>query len=375
MFDTAQAAHEFSVFESRYLGQSVSTWIMAAAMIVFFCVVFQLLKKWGERKLAKPEDQSNSHESRHFRLRNLMVTLLSEIQPLTILLFSMYMATSVLEIPMRLARFLDRAFVLIFLIQAGIWGNKLILYWLENLSGSQKQTPAERSALMGILGFASRLAMWSVLVLIALNNFGIDITALIAGLGVGGLAVALAVQSILGDLFASLTIALDKPFIVGDSIQVDSETGVVEQIGLKTTRVRAAGGEQIIFSNADLLKSRIHNYKHLQQRRVVIGFGVTYNMTAEQLRRVPDIVRTLVKKHEPKIRFDRIHFNAFGQADLKFELVYFVLDSDYDLHMDIQQAILFDMFETFNHEKISFAQPTPTIQINSSALPSVPQSM
>ena len=181
-------------------------------------------------------------------------------------------------------------------------------------------------------------------------------------MGIGGIAVALALQNILGDLFASLSIVIDKPFVIGDFIVVDQLMGTVEHVGLKTTRLRSLGGEQLIFSNNDLLKSRISNYKRMMERRIVFGFGVTYQTPPEKLPLINEIVREIIGKQE-QARFDRVHFKEYGESSLNFEAVYFVLSQDYNLYMDIQQAINLEMFRCFQKEGIEFAYPTRTLFI------------
>ncbi|HLF22448.1 MAG TPA: mechanosensitive ion channel family protein, partial [Burkholderiales bacterium] len=172
-----------------------------------------------------------------------------------------------------------------------------------------------------------------------------------------------AVQNILGDIFASLSIALDKPFVIGDFIVVDDALGTVEYIGLKTTRVRSLSGEQIVFSNADLLKRRIRNYKRMAERRVEFRFGVVYGLPSEQLARIPVMVREIVEQ-QPKTRFDRVHFKEYGDSALVFEVVYSVLDADYNVHMDIRQAINLALYRCFREHGIEFAFPTRTLHFH-----------
>lgn len=195
-----------------------------------------------------------------------------------------------------------------------------------------------------------------------LDQLNFNITALVAGLGVGGVAVALAVQNILGDLFASLSIVLDKPFVVGDFIVVDNLRGTVERVGIKTTRVRSLDGELMVFSNTDLLKSRIRNFKRMSDRRVEFTLGVTYGTPLDKLRRIPQWLREIVKA-QPKTRFDRAHFKQYGEWALVFEVVYYVLDSDYSVYMDVQQAINLALFERLEREGVEFAEPTHTVRV------------
>jgi small-conductance mechanosensitive channel len=186
---------------------------------------------------------------------------------------------------------------------------------------------------------------------------------MIAGLGVGGVAVALAVQSILGDLFASLSIVIDKPFVIGDFVIVDEYMGTIEHVGLKTTRIRSLGGEQIVFSNSDLLKTRIRNYKRMRERRVLFGFGVLYQTPIDVVEKIPDLMRAIVEARK-NVRFERAHFKAFGESSLDFEVVYWMLDPDYNLYMDVQQAINLEMLRVFEREGIGFAYPTRTLVID-----------
>lgn len=205
--------------------------------------------------------------------------------------------------------------------------------------------------------------LWSVIVLLTLDNLGFDVTALVAGLGIGGVAVALAVQKILGDLFASLSIVLDKPFVIGDFIIVGEHLGTVEHIGLKTTRIRSLSGEQLIFSNSDLLGSRIRNFKRMYERRVVFTIGVVYQTPLEKLALIPSIIREIIESQKP-VRFDRSHFKEYGAFSLNFETVYWVQNPDFNTYMDIHQAINLEIYRRFTREGIEFAYPTQTLFIN-----------
>jgi small-conductance mechanosensitive channel len=212
------------------------------------------------------------------------------------------------------------------------------------------------------LGFIAKIVLWVIVAMLTLQNLGVEVTALVAGLGVGGIAVALAAQNILGDLFASMSIVLDKPFVLGDFIVVDDAMGTVEKIGLKTTRLRSLGGEQLIFPNNKLLQSRIRNHKRMTERRVQFTVGVAYETPRETLQRIPTIVRDAIEA-QPETRFDRAHFKSFGPSSLDFEVVYFVLKPDHRIYMDIQQAVNLLLLDRFAAEKIQFAYPTQTLHV------------
>jgi small-conductance mechanosensitive channel len=206
--------------------------------------------------------------------------------------------------------------------------------------------------------------IWLIALLFILANFGVNITSVIAGLGIGGIALALASQNILVDLFSSVIILLDRPFRVGDVIMVGDVTGTVEEIGVKTSRLRSTAGEEVIVSNSALTSSRIHNFKRMHQRRVVTRFGVTYQTTPEQCKRIPPMVREIFSTLE-NVQLERIHLTTFGESALIYEMAYVILNSDYTKYLDLQQNINFMLMETLAKLEVQFAYPTRTIRIQS----------
>jgi small-conductance mechanosensitive channel len=252
-------------------------------------------------------------------------------------------------------------------VQAGLWAGALLKLVLERYGERQfAENPASVTTL-GAIGIIGKLVLWSVVLLLILDNLGINVTALVTGLGIGGIAVALAVQNILGDLLAALAIVLDKPFAVGDFIIVDDYLGSVEKVGLKTTRIRSLSGEQLVFSNADLLSSRLRNYGRMYERRVVFPLGVTYQTPRSKLELIPQIVRQAIEAQGEQVRFDRSHFKEYGAFSINFETVYYVISADYNLYMDIQQAINLAIHRRFDEEKIDFAYPTQTLFVQGAA--------
>jgi small-conductance mechanosensitive channel len=247
-------------------------------------------------------------------------------------------------------------FTIVAFWQVGVW---LTTGVLESLDRKRARTlTADRAAASSlcIIGFISRVTIWSFVLLLTLDNLGIEIKPLLAGLGIGGIAVALAAQNILGDLFASLSIALDRPFVVGDALGVDDLSGTVEYIGVKSTRLRSVSGEQIVITNSNLLASRIRNHTRLAERRVVLTISAAPDTTRDKLQRTPGVLKGLVEAQKDT-RFDRAHFSRIGPTSFDFELVYFVTLPDYNRHMDIQQAIQLGIIEAFERESIAFAYP------------------
>jgi len=222
---------------------------------------------------------------------------------------------------------------------------------------------AQTEATVRTLQILIRVALWLVGAMLIMSNLGVNVTSLIASLGIGGIAVALALQNILSDLFSAFSIYIDKPFEVGDFIVVGTERGTVEKIGLKTTRIRSLSGEQIVISNQELTSARIQNFKRLQKRREVSNLGVTYNTPAKKLAKIPEMVREIVETQGKMVAFDRCHFSTFGDSSLNFELAYFINSSEYKDYMDIKEKINLAIFEKFAKEKIEFAYPTQTVYV------------
>lgn len=242
--------------------------------------------------------------------------------------------------------------------------SSFIGYLFKNSLLQKEENVQRKKQSKGIL-LIVQLIVWLGGILFLVDNLGYDITTLVAGLGIGGIAIALAAQTILGDLFSYLVIFFDKPFEIGDFIIVDDKMGMVEYIGIKTTRIRTLGGEQLICSNTDLTNSRVHNYKRMQERRVVFSFGVVYDTAASKLKRIPGIVKQIIESL-PGSRFDRAHFKSFGNSSLDFEVVYYMLTPDFNQYMDKQQSINFSLFESFEQEQIEFAFPTQTLFLHHS---------
>jgi small-conductance mechanosensitive channel len=253
-----------------------------------------------------------------------------------------------------------------FVFQAGLWATRIAGEWIQARARNPEGTDGAGLMALSLLGFAARVVIWTLVLLVVLDQLGFNITALVAGLGIGGVAIALALQNILGDLFASLSIVLDRPFVVGDFIVVDGQRGTVDSVGVKTTRVRSLDGEMLVFSNSDLLKSRIRNFQKMSERRVLFGVGVTYETDPAKVRAIPAMLRDAVES-QSRTRFDRAHFKEYADCSLAFEVVYYVLDRDYNLFMDVQQAINLALFERFAREGIDFAYPTRTLRIAADA--------
>lgn len=338
---------------SEFQGNPVWRWLVAVGILLFVGFVFRILLRVTVRKLRSVVIKTPG------RFDDLLVDLLQKTRFLVIFIVSLYAASLILILPQWAETVLRGISIVAVLFQAGYWGNAFVEFWIGRNVKRRLEDDAATATTMSALGFVGKMLIWTIVILVALDMY-IDVTALIAGLGIGGIAIALAVQNILSDLFASVSIIVDKPFVIGDFIIVGEQMGSVEKIGLKTTRVRSLTGEQIIFSNSDLLSSRVRNYKRMFERRIAFSVGVTYQTTSDQMEAIPAVVEEIVSS-QPDVRFDRCHFKAFGDFSLQIETVYYVLVADYAAYMDVQQAINLAMMRAFSDRGIEFAYPTQTL--------------
>ena len=349
-----------NILEMKFLGNETGRWLLSLGIAALSFIILLVLKKiianYVERHAKKTATGIDDS----------IVELIRKTHSFFLLLLSAVVGSYFLTLSPAVNAILQKIAVLSFLGQALVWGNSVLKYGIEHAVAKYRKDNASEATTVVALGYVGKAVLWSVILLLALDNLGVNINTLIAGLGIGGIAIALALQGILGDLLASLSVVLDKPFVLGDFIIIDNYLGTVERIGIKTTRIRSLSGEQIIFSNADLLKSRIRNYKRMYERRVEFRFGIVYETPVHKLRDIKSIVKTIIQSKE-KTRFDRVHFKEYGDSGLIYEVVYYVLDPDYNVYMDIQESINLEIYSRFAEEGIAFAYPTRTVVMKNTA--------
>ena len=341
-----------------WFGNIVSNWLLALLLTLAALVLLRSIRNLMVRRLERFAPSTAT------QIDDLAISMLRSSRSWFFLVLSLYVGTLSLTIPNSIEDFVKTAVIFSLLLQGALWANQLIDYGLQHYARHTLDAEAAPNNTVTILGLASRIVLWSIILLIALDNLGVEITGLLTGLGIGGIAIALAVQNILSDLLAYVSIMMDKPFKVGDFLVVDQHMGAVEKIGLKTTRVRSLSGEMIIFANHDLLNSRLINFQDREERRAVFTFGVTYDTPPATVASIPTIVRDIINSHE-HVRFDRSHFKNFGDFSLDFETVYFVTTADYSIYMDVQQNINLELLRQFEQEGIEFAFPTQTVHLSS----------
>lgn len=291
-----------------------------------------------------------------------IVSLLSQVGMPTFFVVALYFSTLPLQLSETVRVFIRYSLIIVVTIRVILLAQDIVKYGISKFYRQRIKAddPSLEFMVKSTAGVA-RWALWVLGILFILDNLGINVTTFMAGIGIGGVAVALAAQTILGDAFSALSIFLDRPFEIGDFIVLEGDyLGTVEHIGIKTTRIRSLSGEQLVFANSDLTKSRIKNYKRMQTRRIAFKIGVVYQTTREKAKRIPQLVKDIFSRIQ-SVKLDRVHFSSFGEFALIYEIVYYVSSADYNVYMDKQQEINFAIMDAFEQEGIEFAYPTQTL--------------
>ncbi len=335
-------------FQNRIIDYIIFLAIFIAGIVVIHIIksiTHHRMKTWAEKTSTSIDD---------------FLILIIEKKLIPLLYFgSLYLAARSLTLTEYLGRIINIAGVVIITFFSISLVIAIINYTLETYSRKKVLDSSKQSSFTGMITII-KVIIWGIGITFLLDNLGFKISAVIAGLGIGGIAVALAAQTILGDLFSYFVIFFDRPFETGDFIIIGDYMGTIEHIGIKTTRVRSLSGEQLVFSNTDLTNSRIRNYKRMEKRRIVYKFGVVYNTPLDQLKEISDLIKEIISNVNDTT-FDRAHFASYGDFSLDYEVVYYVMSGEYTKYMDIQQEINFAMKEEFEKRGIEFAYPTQTL--------------
>jgi small-conductance mechanosensitive channel len=346
------------VWGVEFYGNSVAAWTLAFVAFLLTFTVLPLVRGFIAARRRKWKEAGRTQPG----AVELTALLIARTNRIFLWMLALWCASTLLVFPSRIDHAIHITIVFTFWFQVGLWAMAAVRYGIER-RGRRPGAPGTDPAVSGsidIIVFIAGLTIWTMALLLALDNLGVQIRPLLTGLGIGGVAVALAVQSVLGDVLASMSIALDKPFGIGDSLTLDDIQGTVEHIGVKSTRLRSVSGEQIILSNADVLKSRVRNFGRMRERRSAFRLNVTYDTPPDKLRAIPPAVRAVIEA-QPNTRFDRCHFLAFGEWALQFEVVYFVTVSDYKTYADLQQTINLGILERFAALEVEIAFATHSL--------------
>ena len=345
------------IIELSWFGNTVLEYMIATGILLGLFLVFKIFDFWILHKLEKFAKKTKTEWD------DLLIDFLKEIKWFFYLILSIYIAIQYLNIH----NTINTIIYYILLVTIGYYIAKgisrVINHFVEIQMRKQGDKPGKTShSMMKLLGVLAKIVIWTIALLMILSNAGVEITPLIASLGIGGIAIALALQSILGDLFGAFVIYLDKPFKEGDFIIVGSDMGVVKHIGIKSTRIQALQGQEIVMSNTELVNSRVNNYKQMEKRRIAFTFGVKYDTGKVKLTKIKGIVKKIFDKVD-NADLDRVHFKEFGDFSLDYEVVYYVKSADYNEYMDIQEDVNMNLYSEFEKAKIGFAFPTRTLEI------------
>jgi small-conductance mechanosensitive channel len=335
------------LLDHHFLGNPLSAWGLATLAFLFTFLVIPLVRARIQVHRARWQSVEGLPGL------DLLAVLVARTSRLVLLVLALYLASVILELPRAVERTFDVVIIIGAWAQVGIWATAALRFFIRRRGGVEPAAQASITLLM----FGAQVLLWTVFILLALDNLGVNITALVAGLGVGGVAVALAVQTLLGDLFASLSIAFDKPFVVGDQLRIDDIEGTVEQVGLKSTRLRSVTGEQIILANADVLRSRVRNLGRMPERRVIVRLFVAYDTPAEKLDLVPALVARVVRA-QGGTRFLHCLLGALGSYALEFEIIYYIENRPHLSPGQINDAINRGLFRELGAAGIRLAYPT-----------------
>jgi small-conductance mechanosensitive channel len=338
-----------------FLGNTLKDWAIAIGIIIITLVVLRIARNFVLGRLKLWSQRTNT------QFDDFLITLIDRFAVPFLYILGIYWGLQSLQLSDKVKKVGD----VVILVAGTYFIVRLIAstvsYFINAYVGAHNDQVGRRKQARGIIVLVNIL-VWIIGILFLVDNLGYNITTIITGLGIGGIAIALATQAILGDLFSYFVIFFDKPFEIGDFIIIGDKLGTVEHVGIKTTRIRSLSGEQLIFSNTDLTNSRVHNYKRMEKRRIVYAFRISYNTPMEKVSRIPGIIKQIISA-QPDTQFDRAHLLSFGDFSFNFEVVYNVMSPDYNLYMDRQQAINFEMVKAFEKESIRFAYPTQNLII------------
>ncbi|HEY1899730.1 MAG TPA: mechanosensitive ion channel domain-containing protein [Steroidobacteraceae bacterium] len=358
------------IWKQSLLWNSLRDW--ATALIVFLAVFISLL---AIRRIFRSRSRKWRESGRIVPVAlDLTSRLIDKTSSLFIWGVALYGAIGQLTFPetshraQRLDHGVDVLFTLIFWYQIARWATATLRYAIDQRRRSIPGHDAVVTGSMEIILFVAGAVIWSLAALLALDNLGVAIKPLLAGLGIGGIAVALAVQAVLGDLLASMSIALDKPFVIGDLLTVDTLTGTVEYIGVKSTRIRSITGEQIVVANSDITKSRIRNFGRMSERRVSFEIPVIHDTPVATLRAIPDAVQSVVEA-SPRARFVRCNLLTLSETALRYEVVYFVQAPELPVYAQVQHGILVALMEKFRELRVQFPTPAQAPMPTAAPLP------
>ena len=351
-----QQGVQMNYLETQFLDNTILDWIKAAAILISVFIVLKVIKKILVSKLSKIVEKTNGN------LDDIFLKVVEQTKDLFLIFTGIYAGLQILSIPENCQEISDKVFMVITTLQTGLWLGGFI----NHITSHREREEADKQEKTAVhaFGLFGKIIIWTIIAMVVIQNIsGMKMDALITSLGIGGIAVGLAVQNILKDLFASLSIFLDKPFLVGDYIMVDELGGTVQDIGLKSTRIKTLLGDEVILSNSNLLESRIHNYRKMERRMVVTKIGVATETPHEVLKDLPSLFKQIIGEQE-NASFDRANLAEFSDYTFDFEIIYHIESADYTLYMNIKEAIYLEIIKRLQEKNVSMPYPTQAVIVN-----------
>ena len=341
-----------------HFNNSIGSLLGFILAFLVFVLLFRLFQRHILQKFKKIAKKTKTD------IDDVFLKIIESIKPPFYLFLSFYLAFQFLDSGIFLQKIVNTILIIWITIQMIFAIQILSDYIIKKFFLKEKNKASKTS--INLIGKIFKGILWAIGLLLILSNLGIDITSLISGLGIGGIAVALALQNVLGDLFSSFALHFDKPFEVGDYIVIGSHSGIVQKIGIKTTRIMALQGEEIVISNQELTSTRIQNFKKMEERRICFSFGIVYEISSEKLKQIPKIIEKIIQNNK-LIHFDRAHFVKFDDSALLFDVVYYISSSEYTVYRQVHQEILFKIKEEFEKQDIIMAYPTQTLYVQNNS--------
>lgn len=342
-----------------YWNNSLYDYLLALIVLIIAIVVLKIFQVVVLSRLKKLSQKTEN------KIDDIMIEVFSSVRPPLYLVVGLYLSFKMIALPELVVKVINILFLIIVVYEIVRALQKIIDFIIKQAISNNKGKSKDKKyseSMLRALSMIIKIVLWVIAIVLVLSNLGVDVTSLVASLGIGGIAIALALQGVLGDMFSSFSIYIDKPFQIGDYITAGTDSGTVEKIGLKTTRLKTLQGEELVIANQELTTARISNFKKMEKRRVVANLGVVYDSKLEQLKSIPQIIKQIVEAGD-KLEFGRCHFKSFEASSLNFELVYYVDSQDYEIYMNEQEKINLAIFEEFAKQNIEFAFPTQTINL------------
>ncbi len=351
-----------AVLDKIIWNNTILAWLLFVGGSLFIFLFLRFLKWFLSERLFSDDRvrKLNAAKAANLVVRTTRTSFLVAV--------SLYVAGFHLDLGERAREAIGPVVTFLLLFQFWRWGSELIEFFVNDIGLKSVADDGAKQTTLHAISVAVKILLFVTLVILGLDRIGINVTPIVAGLGVGGIAITLALQAILGDVFASIIIVLDKPFVIGDFIVTDNFSGTIENIGVKTTRARSVNGELLIFPNGNLLQSRLRNYKRMTERRVVVNVGVRYDTPVAKLKQIPSQTEAIIKA-QPNTRYQRTHLNELRDSSINFEIVYSYLSPDFDKHIAVQEQILLRLLEQFESDGVGIAFPTRELVWQEKATP------